>query len=169
MKVSELYGKKAVSTNGKRGYVLSLNAAGGKIESIVLADENEREFTVDVQNILSVGEEIVFEDRESAQKAAKPIRLGRAGFDERGKFLGFLEELTLKGFKLSKAKIGKKNYPADGVVWGDVIIVGRTRRLKCDVLKDGKVILKKGTVIDEETMSAALETGEYVQTTLKSL
>ena len=169
MNISELYGKKVVSTDGKRGYIISVNAAEGRIESLVCADENEREFFVDVKNVLKTGSEILFEDRESVKRSAKPVRLGRAGFDESGRFLGFLEELYIKDFKLYKARIGKKNYPADGVVWGDIIIVGNIRRLKSDVVKDGKVILKKGSAITEAALSAALDAGEYVQTIIKTL
>ena len=169
MVVSEIYGKKIESTNGKKGYVISVNATGGVLQCFICADENEKEFAVDVKNVISVGEKIIYEDRESAIKASKPLRLGRAGFDDKGKYLGVLEDYSFKGNKLCKIKIGKKNYPAEGVTCGDVVIVKRAKRLKYDVVKDGKVIIKKGTKVTDSLLKSAEEMGEYVQTNLKSI
>ncbi|MDE5728681.1 MAG: hypothetical protein K2I20_00700 [Clostridia bacterium] len=169
MKISELYGKKVESTAGKIGYVVSCNGAAGKLVCLLCADEDENEFFVDVKNILSVGSKIIFEDRETAIKAAKPIRLGRAGFNEAGKYLGNLTDLDFKGTKIQRAKIGKRNYPAEKLFMGDVIIVPTAKKLKSDVIKDGKVILKKGTEVNSQVLSSAAAEGEFVQTNLKSL
>ena len=169
MNVSDFFGKKVVSTSGKAGYVISVNGGAGRIECLVCADEDEKEFFIDVKNVLSVGDKVVFEDRQSAMKAAKPLRLGRAGFDEKGTYLGEVEDYVFKGNKLIKAKIGKKNYPADELTCGDVIIVKGKKRLKQDVIRDGAVILKKGTVVTPEVLERAREAGEYVQTSLKSI
>lgn len=169
MNVSEIYGKKVESTAGKKGYVISVNVIGGILECFICADENEKEFAVDVKNVISIGEKIIYEDRESAIKKSEPIRLGRAGFDEHGKYLGTLKDFSFKGNKLSRVKIGKKNYPADGVVCGDVIIVKGTKRLKYDVMKDGKVIIKKGTPVTDGLLKTAEKQGEYVQTSFKTI
>lgn len=169
MNVSEIYGKKIESTAGKKGYVISVNAIDGVLECFICADENEKEFAVDVKNIVSIGEKIVYEDRENTFKKSKPLRLGRAGFDEHGKYLGILEEYSFKGNKLSKIKIGKKNYPAEGIICGDVIIVRGAKRLKFDVIKDGKIIIKKGTPVTGNLLKSAEKQGEYVQTNLKSI
>lgn len=169
MKVSHLFGKKVISTQGKEGYVISVNAADGKLECLICADENEREFAVDVKNILSAEEKIVFDDRDTAIKKAAPLRLGRAGFDEKGNFLGTLEEFTVEGNRLLKAKIGKKTYPAEVLIFGDVIIVKNMRRLKSDVIKDGKVLIKKGTPLTDDVAAYAQEAGELVQANLKTL
>ncbi len=169
MNVSLLYGKKAVSTEGRQGYVISVNVAGGKIECLTCADEDENEFSIDMKNVLKVGETILFEDREKAIKAAKPVRLGRASYDDKGTYLGNLEDMTLSGNKILSVKIGKKSYQAGELIYGDVVIAKRTKRLKSDVIKDGKVIIKKGTPLTGEVLSAAEKEGEYVQTNLKSL
>ncbi len=169
MKISEIYGKKVESTAGKSGYVVSCNGTAGKLVCLLCADENENEFFVDVKNIISVGSKIIFEDRETAIKSAKPIRLGRAGFDENGKYLGNLSDLSFNGTQIKQAKIGKKNYPAEKLFMGDVIIVPAVKRLKSDVIKDGKVILKKGTEVNTEVLTSAATEGEYVQTNLKTL
>lgn len=170
MNVSEFYGKKVESTAGKKGYVISVNAYEGKLECLICADEDENEFAVDVKNIVTLENNlIVYEDRESAIKASKPLRLGCAGFDEKGVYLGNLEEYTFSKNKLLKAKIGKKTYPAEGVLLGDVAIVKRIKRVKADVIKNGKVIIKKGTPLTNEVLADAESQGEYIQTSLKSI
>ncbi len=52
---------------------------------------------------------------------------------------------------------------------GDVAIVKRVKRIKADVVKDGKVIIKKGTPLTAEVLASAEAQGEYVQTNLKSI
>ena len=169
MKISEIYGKKVESTSGKTGYVVSCNGAAGKLVCLLCADEDENEFYIDVKNIVSIGSKIIFDVRETAIKDSKPIRLGRAGFNENGKYLGNLNDLDLKGAKIQRVKIGKKNYPAEKLFMDDVIIIPAVKRLKSDVVKDGKVIIKKGTEINSEVLASAEQNGEYVQTNLKSI
>lgn len=169
MKISSIYGKKVESTAGRRGYVISVNANGGRLECLVCADEEENEFSIDVKNIISIDNKIIYEDRERAIKTAKPLRLGCAGFDEKGNYLGILEEFTYSKNKLLKAKIGKKTYPAEGLLTGDVIIVKRVKRVNADIVKDGKVIIKKGTPLTNEVLASAEANGEYIQTNLKSI
>lgn len=169
MNVSLLYGKKVVSTEGRQGYVISVNAAAGKIECLSCADEDENEFLIDMKNVLKIGDTILFEDRERAIKSAKPVLLGRAGYDEAGIFLGTLEDMTYSRNKILKVKIGKKSYQASELTYGDVVIAKKTKKLKRDVLKDGKVLIKKGTPLTEKILSFAEKEGELVQTNLKSL
>ena len=158
MKISEFYGKKVESTAGKKGYVISVNANAGKLECLICADEDENEFAVDIKNIVSAENNlIIYEDRESAIKASRPLRLGCAGFDEKGVYLGNLEEYTFSKNKLLKAKMG------------DIIIVKKIKRVNADVVKDGKVIIKKGTPLTAEVLAAAETQGEYIQTNLKSI
>ncbi len=169
MKISEIYGKTVESTTGKKGYVISIRANADKLECLVCADENENEFLIDINNVIKFGDRIIFNDRESAMKAAAPIRLGRAGFDEYGKYLGTLEEYLFEDDTLLKAKIGKKNYPAEELVCGDAVIVKRMTRLKGDVVKNGKIIIKSGTYLTDEVLADAKANGEYVQAKMKSI
>lgn len=169
MKLSLFYGKKVESTAGKTGYVISVNVGSGKLECLTCADENENEFTVDIKNVIYIKDKILFEDRESAKSSAHPLRLGCAGYDEKGLYLGELKECTTSGYDLSSVKIGKKNYPASDIICGDVIIVKGVKRVKSDVKKDGKTIIKKGSVLSPEVVEKAVKNGEYVQTAMKSI
>lgn len=168
MKISQFLGKRIIGENGKDGYVLSVNTNGESLY-FVCADSEEREFAVDMQNVTGFGDSILYNGAESDKKAFTPVRLGKAAFDMRGNYLGNLEDFTLSGGKLKSAKIGKKNYPVEGLIFGDVIIVKDLRRLKSDVVKDGSILFKKGAYITDEVLVEAVAAGEYVQTTLKSL
>lgn len=168
MKLSQFFGKRIISTDGKEGYVLSVNADGQSL-FFVCADGNEREFTVDMSHVISIGDSILYDGTESDKKTSSHVRLGRACFDMQGNYLGNLEDVTLSGGKLKTAKIGKKNYPVEGLIWGDVVIVKNLRRLKSDVIKDGVTLFKKGSHITDEMLSEAAAAGEYVQTRLKSI
>lgn len=169
MKLSELYGKICESDGGKSGYVISVCVSGDKIECLICADEQEKEFTVDAVNLIEIGEKIVYEDREQAMKSAKPVRLGNPAFDESGKFLGSVDDFDFARGKLISAKIGKKKFPAAELALGDAVIVKRKTVLKYDVFSEGKIFLKKGTQINKKVLAAAKDAGEYVQTSLKSI
>ena len=111
MKISELFGKKVNGTAGKSGYVLSVFANGNKLEYLVCADENEREFTIDFKNIKSVRESVTFEEAESQYAAARPLRLGRPVFDCEGLYLGKLTEITCDKNAVTSAHVGNNNNP----------------------------------------------------------
>ena len=169
MKISELFGKIAESTTGKRGYVLGVKALASKIVCLVCADEDEREFVVDIKNVNSIADKIIYEDRDQTIKKAREICLGRASFDGEGNFLGNLEEITFSGNKLVKAKIGKKAYAIDELSCGDAIIVRPVAHVRRDVKKGRKTILKKGSALTDGNLQKAIENGAYIQAKLKML
>ena len=51
MKISQLFGKKVLSTAGKRGYVVSATVEDTTLASLVCADEDEKEFIIDAANV----------------------------------------------------------------------------------------------------------------------
>ena len=65
-------------------------------------------------------------------------------------------------------RLGKACF-AEGLVYGDVIIVKQFLRLNGDVVKDGETLFKKGTFVTDDVLNEAAAAGEYVQTKLKSL
>lgn len=167
MKLSGFIGKRILSTAGPEGYVLGVSTAGGALY-LDCADCDEKEFTVDMQCVLSVKECIIFNGFTARPQNAMPVRLGRACFDMRGMYLGGLEDFTLAGGKLKTARIGKKNYPAEEIISGDIVIV-KGARLAAPVKKNGKTLFKKGTCVTQELLELAAGEGEYVQTRLKSI
>lgn len=169
MVISELYGKNVESTSGRKGYVISVNGSSGKVECLVCADGEENEFFVDFRDIVSIGAKIVYEDRSAEMKKAKPIKIGLAAYDDGGKFLGNVEDYSLSGEKIVVAKIGKKSYPAENLILGDAVIVKKTKQLNKNVVKDGKILFKKGAQVTSALLEKATQNGEYVQTNLKTL
>ncbi|MDE5722274.1 MAG: hypothetical protein K2I30_06025 [Clostridia bacterium] len=170
MKLSQLFGKPVLSTAGKKGYIISVNGNAGKVQCLVCADENENEFSVDIKNVISVKNTVLYEDRESVLKQSVPIRLGKPVFDSEGKFLGHLADFTVENGSIDFAHVGKKKFSANDFVCGDAVILRKqVRVLKSDVEKDGKVIIKRGTPLTPEVLEKACEHGEYVQANLKSI
>lgn len=168
MRVSKMLGARIVSLAGKEGYVLSVNADKDGEVFLLCADDNEKEFALNLKNATHIGKSTLFEERAD-REFATALRLGRACFDEDGKCLGRLEDFIFCGGKLKRAKIGKKNYPAEGLILGDVIIVKSVNLLKSDVVKGDAVLFKKGTPVTGEVLEEAAALGEYVQTRLKSI
>lgn len=168
MKISEIIGKRVLDKAGKEGYVFSVQADGNALY-LVCADESEREFEVKWDNVLNFGDSIIYETRGEKAEKKYALRLGRPCYGLKGNFLGRLENCTVASGKIKTAKIGKKNYPAEALVWGDVILVKEFRKLNGDVIKNGERIFKKGAPVTDELLEEAAAAGEYVQTTLKSL
>lgn len=170
MKISLFYGIEIESTAKKRGYVVGVYVRGDRLEYLKCADENENEFCVDARNILCYKEDkIIFEDREAAIRGSVPVRLGKPVFDGNGIFVGTLSDYAVDCDTLTAAYVGRKKYPANEIVCGDVGLIKRERVLKSDVLKDGKVILKRGTPLNYEALQIAQAAGEYIQANLKSI
>ena len=65
MKISQLFGKKVLSTAGKRGYVVSATVEDTKLASLVCADEDEKEFIIDAANVKSIKDKVIFKDEKN--------------------------------------------------------------------------------------------------------
>lgn len=168
MRVSTLYGKITEGKEGKRGYVISVNAAGGKIVSLSCADEDENLFFISAKNMKNTREKICY--KAEGEFFGTPIRLGVPVYDCEGNFMGNLTELTAEKNEITFAYCGAKKYRACDIVLSDAVIVKSSARiLKSDVKKDGKTILKKGTSLCGENLKKAEMLGEYVQANLKTL
>ncbi len=170
MNISDFYGKRVESRNGRTGYVISVNACGGKVVCLVCADDDEKEFIIDVKNIVSYGETVIFDDRESVIRNSVPLRLGKPVYNCDGKYLGALGDLVWDGCKLSAAVVGKRKFSANEFVCGDAVIIKHQARvLKSDVKKDGRVIIRRGTSVTPAVLEKARKEGEYIQTNLKTI
>ena len=170
MKLSNIYGKKVLSTAGKAGYVLGVFADKNEIECLICADEDENEFTIDVKNIKSIKDKILFKEGKSEAKGTKLIRLGIPVYDCEGEFFGKLTDFTFSKNTLSQAHVGNKKFSLKDLVLGDIVIIKNTARIvKSDVKSGGRVIIKKGTPLSEQLLKKAQKKGEYVQTNLKTI
>ena len=170
MKVSVLYGKKITNAQGIRGYVLGVYSQDGKITALECADGDENLFYVNFKNVLSVKERITFCGDGDGECTGRPVRLGKPVYDCFGNLLGILSEITADGEKLKYAHVGKHKFSYGDIICGDAVIVRNSARiLRSDVVKNGKVLIKRGTPVTEEVLNKAAAKGEYVQTSLKCL
>lgn len=170
MKLSNFLGTKVISTDKKKsGYVIAVNVLGDRIEYFLCADENEKEFTVDIKSVISFKEEIIFCDRATVFSKCKKIKLGKPSYSQEGKFLGYLTDFETDGTRISCAYIGKKRYSLEDIRDGDAVIATQKQKLKSDVLKDGEVLFKRGEILSAELLALAKLNGEYIQTNLKSI
>ena len=170
MKISEIYGKEVKSKEGKlRGWVRGVIGTAGALQFLQCFDEEEREFDVDVKDVIKFGEIIIFEDRAAAKSESRDMRLGIPAYNESGVFLGHLKEIE-QDRNGTKYVIGKKRYDASDVSAGDAVIVREKRTLKENVVsEDGAIVLKKGTVLSDEALKRAEIAGEYFQAQLKTI
>ena len=169
MKISQLCGKKVLSTAGKRGYVVSATVEDTKLASLVCADEDEKEFVIDAANVKSIKDKVIFKDEKSKIRG-EHLRLGKPVYDCTGNFLGILTDFTAERNELVYAHVGKKKFSASDLVCGDAVIVKSSARvLKSDVKKNGRVIIRKGTPLTPEVAEKAQKHGELIQTNLKTI
>ena len=170
MKVSYLFGKKVVSTAGKEGYVIAVYADGNRLDRIICADENEKEFAVSATAFKTVKDRLVYKSAEKVQKGGTCLSLGKPVFDCGGAYLGKLTDFTIEKNRIVYANVGNKKFSFDDIVLGDAVIIKSSARvLKSDVTKEGKVLIKRGTPLSPEILQKAQEKGEYVQTNLKTI
>jgi hypothetical protein len=124
MKISELYGKEIISSNNKRrGYVLGVNLQGDRVAFLYCCDENEREFYVDVNYIISIGEKIVYDDIAARIKRATRLRLGSSTFGLNGRYIGTFYDCEMENYTIKRAYVGGKSYPFSRLVCGDIVLV----------------------------------------------
>lgn len=124
MKISGLYGKKLTSAKGGReGVILAVALKDGSIERLICCDENEKKFSVIKENIITLCGDAKFFKASPVGKEENLLRLGKAVYTQKGKFLGYLEDCTLKGLKITDAVIGGKKTPFENLVIGDICIL----------------------------------------------
>ena len=170
MKLSQVFGKPVESSAGRSGYVLSVNACGNKITSFTCADRDELEFDIPAKSIKSIKDTVKYTYGGRRSGEEKSVRLGRPVFDCEGNFIGKLTDITFDKFQITHIYVGNKKFSAEDVICGDAVIIkSSVRFLKSDVIKNGKIIFKRGTPLTEDVAEKAQLVGEYVQTNLKTI
>ena len=170
MKISQVFGKPVESASGRSGYVLSVNACGNKITSLTCADRDELEFDIPAKSIKNIKDKITYSYGGRRGDGEKSVRLGKPVFDCEGNFIGKLTDITFDKFVITHIYVGNRKFSADDVICGDAVIIkSNVRFLKSDVIKNGKIIFKRGTPLTDDVAEKAQLVGEYVQTNLKTI
>ena len=124
MKLTELYAMPVEKIGvGSRGYVLGAVARDGKLNYLICCNEDENEYIVTTDSIISIEEKIIYASEDKHKPKTKPLRLGALCCNERGKFLGRVEDIFIKNYTLKSAQIGGKKYAFERLVFGDMVIV----------------------------------------------
>ena len=170
MKISGLFGKRVESVYDGSGYVLRVNTEGNVIAGLTCVNCDEQEFYIPVNNIRSIKNTVVYTHAEKLSGNEKSVSLGRPVYDCDGMFLGRLTDIVTEKYKIVYLLVGNKKFSADDAICGDgVIIKNSVKILKSDVIKNGKVIFRRGTPVTDEVAKKAQLAGEYVQTNLKTI
>ncbi len=124
MNISKLYELPVQRVDGKRrGYVLAVLREGDGVAAIACADENEREFFVDARSIVRLSDAIIYQTEGAKRTKKNVLRLNVPCYDERGKFLGYVEDYILKSCSVKSCVIASRSYPAGRVCLGDVAVL----------------------------------------------
>lgn len=124
MKLSKLYGMQIASENKKiRGYILGITCVGDKIDGFICCDQSENEFFAKAENFRIRGESAVFSSTDTPAENSYSLRLGRAAYDESGKFIGQLDDCLFKGDVIETACIARKKYAFSSLAVGDIVIL----------------------------------------------
>lgn len=170
MKLSQVFGKPVESSTGRSGYVISVNAVGNKITSLTCADRDEVEFDIPAKNIKSIKDVVTYSYGGRRGADEKSVRLGKPVFDCEGNYVGKLTDISAEKNTITYVYVGNRKFSAEDVICGDAVIIKNSIRfLKSDVIKNGKIIFKRGTPLTDDVAEKAQLVGEYVQTNLKTI
>lgn len=124
MNLSKLYSLPAERMDGKRqGYVIAAIKEGEGIAALLCADSNEREFLIEPGEIVRTGDSIVYRTESKRRIKGTVLRLNMPCYDERGRFLGHIEDYTLRQYTLKSCIVGGKSYPAARLCLGDIALI----------------------------------------------
>ena len=124
MKVSQLYGKIIESANKKKcGYILGISHTSDTIDGYICCNESENEFFADSTSARFIGDKAIVLKTDKAVKRGARLKLGHAVYSEDGKFLGHVDDYTVKGNKILYAHIGKRKLDFGRLILGDVAIL----------------------------------------------
>ena len=124
MKISNLYGKEITSIDGKRkGIILGIINDNDAIEWLICCDESEKRFTVNAESVTSLCGQTRFTKVAKAQKKSASLRLGRAVYDCKGMFCGYMEDCLINGLKITHAVVNGRKIPFNDVIIGDICII----------------------------------------------
>ena len=170
MKISFLFGKRVESASGKSGYILRVNGTESDITSFTCVDSDEQEFDIPVKNIKSIKNTVTYSCAGKYGGMQRSLTLGKPVFDCAGNFVGNLSEIVTEKYRIAYILAGNKKFSAEDVICGDAVIIkSNVKFLRSDVKKNGRILFRKGTPVNEEVVQKAQLAGEYVQTNLKTL
>lgn len=124
MKASQIYCTEIASAdNKKRGYILSICCVKDMIEGYICCNENENEFFAESAGVKFSESGATFLLTGKENKKGYRLKLGQAVYSNGGKFLGHIDDFTIKSNRIVCAHVDKRKYPFDKLIFGDVAIL----------------------------------------------
>lgn len=109
--------------NKKRGYILAVSCVKNAIEGYICCDEHENEFFAESAGVKFSNGKATFLITGKENKKGYRLRLGQPLFTDGGKFLGRIDDFTIKGNRIISAHVGKRKFAFERLIFGDVIIL----------------------------------------------
>lgn len=124
MKASEIYCAKIASKDKKiRGYIMAVSCVKDTIEGYICCDERENEFFAESAGTKFSESGATFLLTGKENKKGYRLRLGQAVYSQNGKFLGHVDDYSIKGSRITFAHVGKRKFAYDRLTIGDIIIL----------------------------------------------
>lgn len=124
MKASEIFCKKIAGKDKKiRGYILSISCVKDMIEGYICCDERENEFFAESAGTKFSSDKATFLITGKENKKGYRLKLGVPLYSAGGKFLGYVDDYTIKGNRIVFAHMGKRKYSFTRLALGDVAIL----------------------------------------------
>ena len=128
MKISEILLTPVEATDAfDGGYILSVCRDGDVVSGYVCCDENENEHFVPAKKMKFDGGCAKAAATGKTKKKNTFVRLGYPLYADNGKYLGRIDDFTVRGGKLVTAFAGNKRYPCSRLAFGDVAILKNDR------------------------------------------
>ncbi|MCM1439097.1 MAG: hypothetical protein NC131_07820 [Roseburia sp.] len=124
MKASQIFCTEISSKDKKkRGYVLAVSCVKDMIEGYICCNENETEFFAESAGCQFSGGAAIFSVTGKENKKGYRLKLGIPVFSEAGKFLGQIDDYTIKDNRIVYANSCKRKFPFNRLILGDVAIL----------------------------------------------
>ncbi len=124
MKASQIFCTEILSKDKKkRGYIMSVCCVKDMIEGYICCDEKENEFFAESAGTEFSGGVATFLLTGKENKKGYRLKLGMPLYSEAGRFLGHIDDYTIKNNRLSFAHVGKRKFAFVRLIIGDVAIL----------------------------------------------
>ncbi len=124
MKASQIFCTNISSKDKKkRGYIMSVSCVKDMIEGYICCNEHENEFFAESAGCEFSGGAATFLVTGKENKKGYRLKLGIPLYSSDGKFLGLIDDFTIKSNRLIFAHSGKRKFAFERLVIGDVAIL----------------------------------------------
>ena len=124
MKASQIFCMQIASEDKKkRGYILAISCVKDMIEGYICCDERENEFFAESAGAKFSDGSVTFLVTGKENKKGYRLRLGQPLYSDGGKYLGQIDDFTIKSNRIVSAHSGKRKFAFDKLVLNDVAIL----------------------------------------------